>query len=58
MRKQSNAYRVFPEAEKIIIKELVRRVKVGGRAFSKQEVLNAMILEYPQMLEQIKKLIL
>jgi len=48
-------FKVFEIPEQVIINETLRRIRVTGRPHSKQEVLNDIILEYPQLIKQLAK---
>jgi len=46
-------YRIFEIPEQVVINETLRRIRVTGRPHSKQEVLNDIILEYPELIKRL-----
>lgn len=49
-------YKIFPKANKIVVQEVINRIKETRRPQTKQDVVNSMIEEYPLLIEKIKEL--
>ena len=49
-------YRIYKQAENILVAEQVKKIKITGKAISRNEMANELIEQYPVLIKRINDL--